>query len=164
MTGTITTPARNRIEIHTDGAAKGNPGPAGWAWWVNPQLWQAGGWRHATNNLAELTAVAEALDTFRGHDATLIIVTDSTYVKDACTVWIHNWRRNGWKTRTGAPVANADTISRIDKALRGHGDVHWQWVRGHTGHRGNEHADRLASAAAERARHGDTTVTGCPLA
>ena len=131
MTGTITTPARNRIEIHTDGAAKGNPGPAGWAWWVNPQLWQAGGWRHATNNLAELTAVAEALDTFRGHDATLIIVTDST---------------------------------RIDKALRGHGDVHWQWVRGHTGHRGNEHADRLASAAAERARHGDTTVTGCPLA
>jgi len=85
----------------------------------------------------------------------LVIVTDSTYVRDACTKWIHAWRNNGWKTRSGTDVANAELIQRIDASCRAHGNVEWRWVRGHSGHHGNEQADALASAAAHRARTGD---------
>lgn len=149
-----TTPAE--LLVHTDGAAKGNPGPAGWAWWIGPNWHSSGGFASATNNVAELTAVAQALTHLSHLQGTrLVIVTDSTYVRDACTKWIHAWRNNGWKTRSGTDVANAELIRRIDTACRAHGNVQWRWVRGHSGHPGNEQADALASAAAHRARTGD---------
>jgi ribonuclease HI len=152
-----------RIVVFTDGAAKGNPGPAGWAWWVTPDVWQAGGWPHATNNLAELTAVEQALtaltDTYQHHPLT--IVSDSKYVIDSCSKWIHAYRRNGWRTSKGSAVANADTIRSIDALISGRGsEVTWRWQRGHVGAYGNTQADFYASAAADAFKAGRDPLGG----
>lgn len=153
----------NPIIIYTDGAAKGNPGPAGWAWWHAPHAWAAGGWPHATNNQAELTAVVQALHAV-DHlpEAHLTIVTDSRYVIDSCTNYIHNWKRNNWKTSKNTPVANADVIRLIDHlTTRRTHPVTWTWVKGHSTSHGNNQADEAASAAA-LAHQQHTTIPAGP--
>lgn len=139
------TPA-SRIVVATDGSCLGNPGPGGWAWYVDSHRWQAGASVSTTNNQMELQAVLEALRSLP-RDATLHIESDSKYAIDALTSWIHNWRRRGWKTSAGKPVANRDLIVSIDRELTGR-NVTFKWVRGHAGHERNEAADLRARAAA----------------
>lgn len=132
----------------TDGSALRNPsGPAGWCWYVDDRRWAAGGWKQNTNNVAELTAIAEVLDATAALDVDLVIETDSRYAIDCVTNWIAGWRQRGWRTSAGKPVKNADLIRRIDTALSGR-TVRFVWVRGHSGHRRNEAADLRAVAAA----------------
>lgn len=149
------------LTAYTDGAAKGNPGPAGWAWWVSDTCWASGGWEKATNNVAELTAVAQLLEALSDRpDVKVTIVTDSTYVRDSFTKWIHGYRRNGWRTSRGTPVANAALIQHIDRLIRARGGVDWRWQRGHAGAHGNTQADARASAAAEAFRRGSVPDGG----
>jgi ribonuclease HI len=140
------------IRIWTDGSSRGNPGPSGWAWWAAPGCWGAGGWPKATNNLAELTAVLEALRaTSHLANRQVVVVTDSQFVINALTRWVHGWRRNGWKTSAGQPVRNAETIAEIYEQMRGR-KVEFVWVRGHNGDAGNSSADALCTAAADAFR------------
>jgi len=146
------------ITVYTDGAAKGNPGPAGWAWWVDDTCWKSGGWARATNNHAELFAACEALRTFESVGGELVIVTDSRYVIDCLTRYIHGWKRNNWVTSKGGPVANRDLINIIDGLANRRGiAVQWRWVKGHATSVGNMAADRYASAAAH-AQHSQTQI------
>lgn len=152
---------QRRVTVYTDGAAKGNPGPAGWCWWISDRSWASGGWLSATNNAAELTAVREALEALaEWPEMGLVVVTDSRYVLDTLSRWIHGYRRNGWKTSKGAPVANAELIVSIDELIRARGGVDWQWQRGHVGAHGNTQADAGASAAAESFRKGLSCPSG----
>ncbi|CAH0208621.1 Ribonuclease HI [Arthrobacter sp. Bi26] len=136
------------ITAAADGSALGNPGPAGWAWYVNDDCWRAGGWPHGTNNQGELMAV---LDLFRatahvpGED--LLILCDSQYVINAVTKWMPGWKRKGWRKADGKPVLNVDLLKEIDQALVGR-KYTFEWVRGHAGHELNEAADVRARAAA----------------
>jgi len=133
------------IELFTDGACSGNPGPGGWGVlirWGNHEKTLCGGEKETTNNRMELMAAIQALESLtRGVNATLF--TDSKYVKDGITQWIVNWKRNGWKTAAKKPVKNVDLWKRLDGALERH-TVEWQWVKGHAGHVENERADELA--------------------
>ncbi|MCB1981108.1 MAG: ribonuclease HI, partial [Rhodoferax sp.] len=129
------------IEIYTDGACKGNPGPGGWGAWlrVGPhekELW--GGEARTTNNRMELTAVIQALAALR-QPSRVVVHTDSEYVKNGITTWIHAWKTRGWLTADRKPVKNVDLWQRLD-ALRAQHDVQWRWVRGHAGDPGNERA------------------------
>lgn len=136
--------------IYTDGAAKGNPGPAGWCWWAGPDSWASGGWAIATNNVAELTAAQQALVALE-HDphTPLVIVTDSRYVIDCLTKYIKGWMRNGWMTSKKAPVANAELIRKIHSLAQARTHpVQWEWLKGHSGAFGNTQADEGASNAA----------------
>ena len=138
------------VEIFTDGACRGNPGPGGWG-----AVLRHGGHEKllygrssdTTNNRMELTAAIEALETLR-RPCRVRLSTDSTYVKNGITQWIGGWRRKGWKTRNGKPVKNVDLWRRLDRAASPH-QVEWVWVRGHAGHEGNERADALARSAVE---------------
>lgn len=137
----------------TDGACKGNPGPGGWgvllrAGQVEKEL--SGGEALTTNNRMELQAVIEGLRALK-RPCRVRLSTDSRYVMDGLTKWIHGWRRNGWKTADKKPVKNAELWQALLDACAPH-QVEWQWVKGHAGHPDNERADRLASAAAEAAR------------
>lgn len=162
LTDTAVTPRR---AVHTDGSALTNPGPAGWAWWVDDMRWQAGSEPErdeaeytpasSTNNRMELLAILRAVQANRGP---LEIVTDSVYAKQ-CTVWVARWRRNGWRTAAKKPVKNRDLIAGLDDALAGR-DVEFTWVKGHAGHLGNEKADVLARAAAEAVRDGGRWAAG----
>ena len=137
---------------YTDGACSGNPGPGGWG--VLLQASQAGnivkerelsgGDRATTNNQMELMAAIMALETL-DRASTLTIVTDSTYVKNGVTQWIHGWKRNGWRTAAKKPVKNVDLWQRLEEASQRH-SVKWEWVKGHAGHPENELADELARA------------------
>jgi ribonuclease HI len=137
---------------YTDGACSGNPGPGGWGVLlvarngddVVKERELKGGEAATTNNRMELLAAISALEAL-GRAADITIVTDSAYVKNGVTEWIHGWKRNGWKTSARKPVKNADLWQRLDTAQAGH-RVHWQWIKGHAGHPENERADELARA------------------
>ncbi|MCR2053417.1 ribonuclease HI [Actinomyces bowdenii] len=145
-----------------DGSALGNPGPAGWAWYVDEGCWAAGGWPSATNNRGELTAVLELLHATRaaglaGED--LLIQCDSQYVINSLTKWMAGWKRRGWRKADGKPVLNADLMQALDEALAGRA-VRFEWVRGHVGHPMNEAADSRARAAATAYQRGSQVPSG----
>lgn len=134
------------VEVYSDGACKGNPGPGGWGALLRygaheKELW--GGEADTTNNRMELTAVIEALEALKG-PSQVRITTDSQYVKQGVTSWMARWKRNGWVTAERKPVKNRDLWERLDRALSRH-ELQWHWVRGHTGHPENERADGLAN-------------------
>lgn len=134
------------IEIFADGGCRGNPGPGGWGAVLQTEgkekeLW--GGELDTTNNRMELTAVIRALEALK-RPATVRVHTDSQYVQKGISAWIHNWKRNGWRTSDKKPVKNADLWQALDQ-LAGQHRIEWLWVKGHAGHPGNEQADRLAN-------------------
>ncbi|SFT88590.1 ribonuclease HI [Sedimentitalea nanhaiensis] len=137
---------------YTDGACSGNPGPGGWGVLMQAKEGDvvlkerelSGGEANTTNNRMELLAAISALETL-GRATAITIVTDSQYVKNGVTSWIHGWKRNGWKTSAKKPVKNVELWQRLDAAQAGH-DVTWKWVKGHAGHPENERADELARA------------------
>ena len=144
------------VEIFTDGACKGNPGPGGWGALLRfgtEERELFGGEPNTTNNRMELTAVIEALAALKRH-CEVTIHTDSQYVQKGITEWIHNWKVRGWKTAAKAPVKNADLWRRLD-ALASKHRIHWKWVRGHSGHTENERADGLANRGVEVALKAD---------
>jgi ribonuclease HI len=140
----------DRVEIFTDGACKGNPGPGGWGAvlrYKGKERHLHGGEADTTNNRMELQAVISALEALTRR-ASVRITTDSQYVKKGITEWIVNWKRNGWKTAARKPVKNADLWQRLDGLVQAH-DVVWAWVKGHSGHPENELADELANRGVE---------------
>ena len=140
---------------YTDGACSGNPGPGGWGALLVARDGEkvlktrelSGGEAETTNNRMELLAAITALETL-DRDTALTIITDSSYVKDGITQWIHGWKARGWKTAAKKPVKNEDLWRRLDDATARH-DVTWEWVKGHAGHPENEKADELARAGME---------------
>lgn len=143
-----------------DGSALGNPGPAGWAWYVDDECWASGGWPHGTNNQGELMAV---LDLFRATAHVpaehLHVLCDSQYVINAVTKWMPGWKRKGWRKGDGKPVLNLELLQSIDEAIAGR-DYSFEWVRGHAGHRLNEAADDRARAVASAYQSGSPVPTG----
>jgi ribonuclease HI len=142
-----------KIEIWTDGACSGNPGPGGWGVLLRTNGKEEelyGGEAATTNNKMELMAAIVALES-QPKGSTVILHTDSQYVKDGLTKWIIGWKRNGWKTADKKPVKNQDLWMRLDAAASSH-KVDWRWVRGHAGDEGNERADALARKGCEEAR------------
>ncbi|OOY09323.1 ribonuclease HI [Thioclava sp. F36-7] len=139
----------------TDGACSGNPGPGGWGVLMRAMDGDSvvkerelkGGEAETTNNRMELLAAINALETLT-RDTAITITTDSAYVKNGVTGWIHGWKRNGWKTAAKKPVKNVDLWQRLDEAQRRH-RVTWEWIKGHAGHPENERADELARAGME---------------
>ena len=134
------------VQVYTDGACKGNPGPGGWGALlvykgVEHELW--GGERDTTNNRMELTAAIQALAALK-RTCQVQLVTDSEYVMRGIQEWLPNWKKRGWKTAARQPVKNADLWQALDEQVARH-EVHWHWVRGHNGHPGNERADQLAN-------------------
>lgn len=136
------------ITAAADGSALGNPGPNGWAWYIDDRNWAAGGSPHGTNNQGELRAVLELLQATAGTDEKLVIECDSRYVIDSVTKWMPGWKRRGWRKADGGAVLNRDLLEGIDEALRGR-EVTFEWVKGHAGHPLNEAADERANAAAK---------------
>jgi len=140
-----------KIYIYTDGACRGNPGPGGWGAILEYEGHKKeinGAVLLTTNNIMELTAVIKALELIK-KPSLIIITTDSTYVKDGITKWIHNWKIRGWKTTNKKPVKNKELWQNLDKLSQNH-KITWEWVRGHTGHFGNERADQLANEAIDQ--------------
>jgi len=140
------------VEIYTDGACKGNPGPGGWGAVLRANHREkelSGSDPTTTNNRMELTAVIRALEALK-EPCAVSLHTDSRYVIDGITKWVHGWQRNGWKTAAKKPVLNAELWQELLTATQRH-RIQWLWVRGHSGHPENERADRLASDAALRA-------------
>ena len=134
-----------RVEIFTDGACSGNPGPGGWGIilrYGDTEKEMSGGEAETTNNRMELTAAIQALEALK-RPCPVDLYTDSAYVKDGITQWINRWRENGWRTAGRKPVKNAELGQALDAALARH-DVTWHWVKGHAGHPENERADELA--------------------
>lgn len=134
------------IEIYTDGACRGNPGPGGWGALLRSgdhekELW--GGAADTTNNRMEMTAVIESLKALK-RPSEVVLTTDSQYVRKGITEWISGWKRKNWKTAAGKPVKNADLWREIDKLAAGH-KIDWRWVKGHSGHAENERVDDLAN-------------------
>ncbi len=140
--------------VAIDGSALGNPGPAGWAWYVDENCWAAGGWPSSSNNRGELTALLELLKATAPTNEELHVLADSQYVINSVTKWIAGWKANGWRKSDKSPVLNADLMQAIDEAISGR-KVSFEWVRGHSGHPLNEAADDKARAAATAyQRHG----------
>ena len=142
-----------QVEIATDGACKGNPGPGGWGALIRSGSTEkelSGAENPTTNNRMELTAAIRALSALT-RPCSVTLSTDSRYVMDGLTKWIHGWQRNGWRTADRKPVKNAELWQELIEAARPH-KIDWRWVKGHAGHVENERADRLASAAASAAR------------
>jgi ribonuclease HI len=134
------------IEIYTDGACRGNPGPGGWGALLirdKHQKTMHGGDPDTTNNRMELTAAIEALNALKGHSR-VILYTDSKYVMDGINEWMPNWKKRGWKTAAKKPVKNKDLWQALDEAVERH-EIDWRWVKGHDGNPGNEKADELAN-------------------
>jgi ribonuclease HI len=135
----------SRVTIYTDGACSGNPGPGGWGALMRfggHERELCGGAQQTTNNRMELTAAIEALNALK-RSCAVDLHTDSTYVRDGITKWLHNWKRNNWKTADKKPVKNAELWQELDEARKRH-EVVWHWVKGHAGHDDNERADELA--------------------
>jgi ribonuclease HI len=130
-----------------DGSALGNPGPAGWAWYVDDECWAAGGWPRGTNNQGELTAVLELFRATAHLDDELLVQCDSQYVINAVTKWMAGWKRKGWRKADGKPVLNLELLQELDAATQGR-RYRFEWVRGHAGHPANEAADERARAVA----------------
>lgn len=142
-----------QVELFTDGACKGNPGPGGWGALIRAGSHEkelSGGEKLTTNNRMELMAAIEGLNALT-RPCHVTLSTDSNYVKDGITKWIHGWQRNGWRTADKKPVKNVELWQALQQATQRH-QVEWRWVKGHAGHPENERADRLASAAAEAMR------------
>jgi ribonuclease HI len=143
------------LKAFTDGACSGNPGPGGWgvvlqainAGEIVKERELSGGAGETTNNQMELMAAISALETLE-RASSITVVTDSSYVKDGVSTWIHGWKRNGWKTAAKKPVKNVELWQRLDAAQARH-NVTWEWVKGHAGHPENERADALARAGME---------------
>ena len=136
----------SQVVVYTDGACKGNPGPGGWGAWLKAgehekEMW--GGEPLTTNNRMELTAVIEALASLKRR-CEVVIYTDSEYVRNGITTWIHGWKKRGWKTADNKPVKNVDLWQRLDALVQTH-RIDWRWVKGHSGDPGNERADALAN-------------------
>lgn len=152
--GTVT------ITAAADGSALGNPGPAGWAWYVNDDCWRAGGWPHGTNNQGELMAV---LDLFRATahvpEEDLRVLCDSQYVINSITKWMPGWKRKGWRKADGKPVLNVELLKELDRELVGR-KYTFEWVKGHAGHDLNEAADVRARAAATAYQQGVAARSG----
>ncbi|HEX2527193.1 MAG TPA: ribonuclease HI [Geminicoccus sp.] len=141
----------DKVVIHTDGGCSGNPGPGGWGAvlsWKGTERELSGGEDLTTNNRMELMAAIGALETLK-RPMKVDLYTDSVYLRDGITRWIHGWKRNGWKTAARDPVKNEDLWRRLDEACKRH-DVDWHWLKGHAGHPENERCDRLASAEIKR--------------
>ncbi|WP_146910126.1 ribonuclease HI [Arenimonas daejeonensis] len=141
------------VEIHTDGACLGNPGPGGWAALLRHEGRErelAGGETLTTNNRMELLAAIMALEALKS-PCTVVLSTDSQYVQKGIGEWLPNWIRRGWKTAAGEPVKNKDLWQRLEAAAKPH-QVQWKWVKGHAGHVENERVDKLARAEAEKFR------------
>ncbi|WP_109356460.1 ribonuclease HI [Sphingorhabdus sp. EL138] len=137
------------VEIATDGACKGNPGPGGWGALIRHGKTEkeiSGGEPETTNNRMELRAAIEALNALK-RPCRVKLSIDSTYVKDGITKWVFNWQKNGWRTAGKKPVKNADLWQDLIEAVKRH-DIEWHWVKGHAGDADNERADMLASNAA----------------
>lgn len=137
-----------RVTIHTDGACSGNPGPGGWGAileYNGHEKELSGAEAETTNNRMELMAAIAALEALK-RPSKVRLVTDSVYVRDGVTKWIHGWKKNGWKTAAKKPVKNEDLWRRLDAVASKH-RVEWEWVKGHAGHPENERADQLAREA-----------------
>ncbi|WP_426515304.1 RNase H family protein [Diaminobutyricibacter sp. McL0618] len=147
------------IVAAADGSALGNPGPAGWAWYVDDDTWAAGGWPHGTNNQGELMAVIDLLDSTAHLDDDLRILCDSQYVINAVTKWIPGWKARGWRKADGKPVLNRELLERLDRATLGR-RYRFEWVKGHAGHELNEAADARARAAATAYQNGTPIPIG----
>ena len=150
----------------TDGACSGNPGPGGWGVLLQAREGQdvvkerelSGGEGDTTNNRMELLAAISALEAL-GRATAITVVTDSAYVKNGVSQWIHAWKRKGWRTADGKPVKNVDLWQRLEQAQAGH-KVTWQWIKGHAGHAENERADALARAGMAPYKPGKTRLSG----
>ncbi|MGV8943286.1 ribonuclease HI [Thermomonas sp.] len=145
MTAVRKQAARKQVEVHTDGACLGNPGPGGWAAllrWREIEREVAGGEPDTTNNRMELMAAIGALEALR-EPCDVVLTTDSQYVRQGITLWMANWVRRGWKTSSGDAVKNRDLWERLHAAAGRH-SVDWRWVKGHSGHPDNERVDVLA--------------------
>ena len=143
--------ATDKVIIHTDGACSGNPGPGGWGAlleYKGKAREICGGEAETTNNRMELTAAIEALNSLK-RSSQVELYTDSKYVMDGITKWMHGWKRNDWKTAAKKPVKNQDLWMALDEAIAPH-DIEWNWVKGHSGHDGNEKADSLANQGMEQ--------------
>lgn len=137
-----------RVQIYTDGACSGNPGPGGWGallLWKDAEKEMSGGARNTTNNRMEMMAAIRALESLK-RAVPVDMYTDSTYLRDGITKWLASWKAKGWKTAARKPVKNQDLWRRLEAALADH-DVRWHWIKGHAGHPENERADTLARQA-----------------
>jgi ribonuclease HI len=142
------------ITIHTDGACSGNPGPGGWGAileWNGHRKELKGGEPDTTNNRMEMLAAIRALEAIRKSDRSVILITDSVYLRDGITKWIHGWKRRGWKTADKKPVKNVDLWQALETLTAQH-TIEWRWVKGHAGDPGNERADELAREGLAEAR------------
>jgi ribonuclease HI len=148
------------ITAAADGSALGNPGPAGWAWYIDDDCWAAGGWPHGTNNQGELMAVLDLLrSTAHLPQEHLRILCDSQYVINCVSKWMPGWKRKGWRKADGKPVLNVDLLQQIDEAIKGR-SYEFEWVRGHAGHELNEAADLRARAVAAAYQQGTVVPAG----
>ena len=147
------------ITAAADGSALGNPGPAGWAWYIDDDRWAAGGWKHGTNNMGELKAVLELFRATAHTGEDLLVLCDSQYVINSVTKWMPGWKKKGWRKGDGKPVMNLDLLQEIDEAIAGR-SYRFEWVKGHVGHVLNEAADSRARAAAEAYQRGREVPTG----
>lgn len=152
-----------KVVIFTDGACSGNPGWGGWGAilsWNGREKELLGGAPDTTNNRMELMAAIAALEALK-RPCEIELHTDSEYLRQGVTQWIHNWKRNGWRTADRKPVKNEDLWKRLDEALGRH-RIDWRWVKGHAGHEMNERADMLARAGLKQARGDDNPPSGAP--
>ncbi|WP_308468673.1 ribonuclease HI family protein [Rathayibacter soli] len=148
------------ITAAADGSALGNPGPAGWAWYVDEDHWAAGGWPHGTNNQGELMAVLDLFTaTADDADQELHVLCDSQYVINTVTKWMPGWKRKGWRKADGSAVLNLELIKELDAAIAGR-RFRFEWVKGHAGHTLNEAADERARAAALAYQNGSALDSG----
>jgi ribonuclease HI len=150
------------VEIYTDGACSGNPGPGGWgavlSYGGHGKELYGGEPEQTTNNRMELMAAIQALESLK-RPSTVVLHTDSTYLRNGVTKWLPGWKGNGWKTADKKPVKNADLWRRLDAAIQRH-DVEWRWVKGHAGTAGNEQADALANRGMAEAVGRERTARG----
>ena len=156
----VTPPPTLWVIAATDGSCRGNPGPAGWAWAIDREAWASGGLPKATNQVAELFAVLALLRAVP-RDLPLFIQTDSEYTLKSITVWMKGWKSRGWRKADGQPVANLSLMKELDLALADRkAPTKFEWVRGHNGHRLNEVADKLCTAASAAVANGTDVRTG----